>query len=266
MRLRRTFVIATIVALLSVAAVIFVAFSDIGSAKEPTVNGLRVRRYVAYTMLRGPSPAGVGPEAIPWLIKGLDAKDSTIHKLKVEVWKLLPKRWRSKWRNHEPINPRMLRISCARALGMFGPEAVAVVPELIALAKADSSSDVVAFTALAQMAPDSPKARAFLVTSLRDGDDAMKTKVASTFGDTGFTPPEAVPLLVTRLKTFVPPAQGSTLPVNEMSALSVCGPEAAPAAVSRAICPARKTGNRAPGIASDWPGRSSSVAAVAGDT
>src|SRR5687768_7468660 len=105
MRLGRVFVItviAAIVVLLSLGAIILVAFNDVGSSKEPVINGMRVRRYVAYTISSGQSPAGIGPEAIPWLIKGLDAQDSSIHKLKVGVWKRLPKAWQSKWKNHEP--------------------------------------------------------------------------------------------------------------------------------------------------------------------
>ena len=74
--------------LLLAGAVVFIAFSDFGS-KEPVINGMGVRRYVV-TFGLGPSLAELGPDAIPWLIKGLDAKDSALHTAKVRVWKLLP--------------------------------------------------------------------------------------------------------------------------------------------------------------------------------
>ena len=104
------------------------------------------------------------------------------------------------------------------------------MPKLIELAKSDPGLDGVACSVLAQMASDSPQATGFLVASLRDGDGKLKMKVVNAFMNAGFTPPEAVPLLVTRLENSVPPAQGSSLPLNEMSALRASGPEAAPAA------------------------------------
>jgi hypothetical protein len=39
--------ITTIVVLLLLAAVVFVAFTDSGESKEPLINGVHVRRYVA---------------------------------------------------------------------------------------------------------------------------------------------------------------------------------------------------------------------------
>src|SRR5687768_8045273 len=113
MRLRRVFVIVAIVVLLSLTAVVFVAFSDFGASKEPVINGLGVRRYVVTHGL-GPPLAELGPNAIPWLIKGLDQKDSALHTLKVRVWKLLPQKWQFKWRHRAPINPSKLRFACAR--------------------------------------------------------------------------------------------------------------------------------------------------------
>ena len=210
------------------AALVFLAFSDFGS-KEPVIKGMGLRRYVA-TFGLGPPLAELGPDAIPWLIKGLDEKDSALHKVKVKVWKLLPKKLQTKWRNHAPIDSWRLRVTYLRALEMFGPEAVSAVPKLIELAKSDPGLDGVACSTLAHMASDSPQAAGFLVASLRNGDDQLKMKVVNAFVNGGFTPPEAVPLLVARLENYVPMDRRSLVPLNEMSALSVCGPEAAPAA------------------------------------
>ena len=229
MRLRRVFVIPAIVVLLLLAASVFLAFSDFGSSKEPVISGMGVRRHVV-TFGLGPRLAELGPDAIPWLIEGLDAKDSALHKVKVKVWKLLPKKLQTKWTNHAPIDSWRLRVMCLRALEMFGPEAVPAVPKLIELAKSDPGLDGVACSVLAHMASDSPQATGFLVASLRDGDDKLKTKVVNAFMNAGFTPPEAVPLLVGRLANYVPADRRNLLPLTEMSALSVCGPETAPAA------------------------------------
>ena len=91
MGLRRVSVIATVVILLSLLAAVFVAFSDFGSSKEPVIGGMHLRRYVA----QGASPekalAGIGPAAIPWLIKGLDSQDSAFYQFKARVWQLLPR-------------------------------------------------------------------------------------------------------------------------------------------------------------------------------
>ncbi len=233
MRLRRIMVIPAILLLLLLGAIVFVAFSDFEASREPVVAGMGVRRYVVTHGLGRPL-AELGPEAIPWLVKGLDEKDSRLHTLKVHVWKLLPRKLQSKWRNHAPIDSIRLRSSCVRALEMFGPEAVSAVPKLIELAKSDPVLSGVACSALAHMAPDSPQAAGFLVTSLRDGDGMLKMKVVNAFASAGFTPPDAVPLLVARLENYVPVDRRSPLPLNEMSALSVCGSEAAPAALQLA--------------------------------
>ena len=232
MRLGRVFAIAAIVVLLSLAAAVFIAFSDFGSAKEPVISGMRLRRYVAQGGSFEQALARVGQDAIPWLIKGLDARDSAFHKLKSRAWNLLPSGLQFKWRNRAPIHPTTLRINCVRALEMFGPEGVAATPKLMEIARSDPHlfAQAVAFNALAHMASESAEAKAFLLESLRDGDGAVKTKVAGAFYNAHFTPPEAVPLLVARLKNYVPPDQHSPMPLNEMLALSVCRPEEAASA------------------------------------
>ena len=224
------FLIGVIVLLLALAAVMFFAFSEFEATDEPVINGLRVRRYVAsHGSATDMTLPGIGPDAIPWIIKGVEAEDSAFYKLKVRVWKLLPKQLQFKWRYREPINPRTLRVNCARALGLFGPEAVAGVPSLIQFAQSNSNLQTVAFVALTHIAPHSSQARDFLVASLRDGSDAVKRDVVTAFMVTGRTPAEAVPLLVARLENYVPPDPRAPLLHNEMSALSVCGPEAAQA-------------------------------------
>ncbi len=229
MRLRRVFVIAAIVVLLSLLATVFVAFSDFGSSKEPVVNGMRLRRYVAQSGSSEQALARLGPEAIPWLIKGLEARDSAFYTMKARVWKLLPSQWEFKWRHRAPIDPNTLRFNCVRALEMFGPEAAAAVPKLVAMARSDSRSfpKAVVFNALAHMATASPEAKAFLIESLREGDGVVRGMVAGAFFNARFTPPEAVPLLVAQLNNYVPPNEHSPMPFNEMLALSVCRPEEA---------------------------------------
>jgi HEAT repeat protein len=231
MRFRRVFVVATVAILLALAAAVFIAFGDFGSSKEPMINGMRLRRYVA---LGGSGAeqalARTGPDAIPWLIKGLEAEDSALYKFKVRAWKLLPREWQRKWSRRAPIHPATLRFNCVRMLQMYGPEAVAAVPALIRFAKIYTNDNAFAFNALAHMTSDSPEARAFLVGLLRDADGAVKTRVAGAFLNAAFAPPEAGPLLIALVKDYVPPNEHSPTPLNEMMALSVCGPEAAPAA------------------------------------
>src|SRR5688500_15639491 len=93
------FLIGVIVLLLALAAVMFFAFSEFEATDEPVVNGLRVRRYVAsHGSATDMTLPGIGPDAIPWITKGVEAEDSAFYKLKVRVWKLLPKHLQFKWR------------------------------------------------------------------------------------------------------------------------------------------------------------------------
>lgn len=231
MRVRRLLGVTAIIVALFVSAVLFLLFKDFGSSGEPVVNGMRLRRFVA----AGPFEKGlaaIGPDAIPWLIKGLDAEESAFHKVQVRAWKLLPRASQQKWRNRAPIDPTTLRVNCVRALELFGLEAVVAVPKLIEVAstKSNSFARALAFNALARMASDSPRAKALLVESLRNGDTAIKAEVAGAFFNASHTPGEAAPLLIARLENYAAPDADSPVPLNEMLALSVCGSKAAPAA------------------------------------
>src|SRR5688572_19406087 len=98
MRFARILLIGALAVLLVLAAVIFLAFSDVGSAKEPVIDGMRLRRYVAHAGSAEKELARVGADAIPWLIKGLETEDSRLYKFKIQAWKLLPREWQQKWR------------------------------------------------------------------------------------------------------------------------------------------------------------------------
>src|SRR5688572_12859868 len=138
MRFRWLFLVAALAILLALTATVVIGFSEFESPVEPRVNGVPLRRYVVTYWSPSAGELTLGPagaDAIPWLIKGLDAKDSSLYKLKVRVWKLVRKQQQLKWRRHEPINAATLRLNCVRVLEMFGPEAAAAAPKLIEFAE-----------------------------------------------------------------------------------------------------------------------------------
>jgi hypothetical protein len=229
MRFRRVFVVVTLAILLALAAAVFIAFSDFGS--EPVVNGMPLRRYIVYTNSEQ-ALARIGSDAVPWLIKGLDAESLAVYRFKVRLWRFLPAQWQQKWSDRLPIHPRNLRLKCVMALEEFGPEAAAAAPRLIEFARSESNSfpQAAAFNGLAAMAGNSREASAFLIDMLRNGDGPLKRKIAGDFFKANFTPAEAVPLLIARLQNYVPPDEHSPMPFNEMLALSASGPAAASAA------------------------------------
>ena len=120
MRFGRVSLIAVLVIVLALGAAVFLAFSDFGSAKEPVINGMRLRRYVASTGSAEEALARVGADAIPWLIKGIETEEAAFYRFKARVWRLLPSQWQLKWRNRAPIHPAGLRMKCLMALELWG--------------------------------------------------------------------------------------------------------------------------------------------------
>jgi HEAT repeat protein len=175
--------------------------------------------------------AKVGPQAIPWLIKGLEEKDSGIHKVKVWIWRKLSPTQRQKWRNYAPIEARTMRSQCAYGLRLFGPEAVAAVPKLMRMTESDPDTFAryIARSALSPMASRSPEAMAALIRWLREGDSVSRAEVAGFFYSAELAPKEALPLLLAQLENYQQGKLTSDKPLNEMLAISLYGPEAAPA-------------------------------------
>src|SRR5258705_13595603 len=135
--------------------------------KEPTVGGVPLLTWLSINSFSqiDKELAQIGPQAVPWLIKGLEAQDSAINRLKLKLWRKLPNRLKTKWRNYQPINPRELRSNSGYALMLFGPEATQAVPGLIVTARSDPDAFVrqVALSALAQMTRDSRQATVALL-------------------------------------------------------------------------------------------------------
>jgi len=200
---------------------------------EPTVAGMPLRRWVAQAGFSGMEKqlAQVGPQAIPWLVKGLQAEDSRLHRVKVWMWKKLPASQRQKWSKHAPIDGRTLRTQCAYGLRLFGPEAASAAPILIQVAGSDRDAFVrsVAMSALGEMAPQSPAALAALLKWLREGDSVLRSQVALVLYATELAPREALPILLNQVQHYEQGNSTSDKPLNEMLAISRYGPEAAPA-------------------------------------
>jgi HEAT repeat protein len=175
--------------------------------------------------------AQVGPQAVPWLVKGMQTPDSAFYKLKAAAWKTLPRNLQMQWKNHQPIQPAMLRAQCASALRMLGPEGVSAVPELIQAAqtKRDLYVQAVAIQALAETASDSPQAMAALLRFLREGDNLLRSQVVIAYWASDLKPREALPILFTQLEHYERGPSTTDKPLNEMLAISRYGPEASAA-------------------------------------
>ena len=215
-----------------VLAGVSLALLDFGPG-EPKVAGTPLRRWAAQAGFSGMEKplAQVGPEAIPWLIAGLDLQNSGVHEVKVWLWKKLPANLRQNWRKHAPLDARTVRTQCAYGLQLFGPEAVAAAPNLIQVAHSDSDAFVrqVALSALCTMASRSPEAMAALLKWLREGDSVLRSQVAGAFYSAELAPKEALPILLSQLERYEQGNSTSDKPLNEMLAISRYGPEAAPA-------------------------------------
>lgn len=170
--------------------------------------------------------ARIGPEAVPWLIKGLETKDSRFYNVKKSIWRKLPARLQQKWRDYAPVDPATMRTQCAYGLQQFGPEAIEAAPKLIQVAASDSNvfTRQVALSALGAMASRSPDAMQALMRRLREGDSVSRSQVAGVFYWAELAPKAALPIFLAQLENY---QQGN--PLNEMLAISVYGPEAAPA-------------------------------------
>ena len=133
----------------------------------------------------------IGPQAIPFLIKTLRKPDSRLNDLYGSVWPKLP----GIIQKHlpEPCDRASMRDNAARALKLFGPQAAAAAPYLMA-AMADSNKWVrsSAADALGAIGPGARAAVPVLIRYLRDPDPNMRLACLIGLNGAGCDSPEVL--------------------------------------------------------------------------
>lgn len=159
-------------------ALILVGVIYLTASREPTYQGRSVTSWLKtyHQAAAQPGPFGsgtansnlaalraLGPKAVPYLIRGLEKKDSIFAKLYWRLWLKIPTRYQTKV-PPPPLPAFQWRLNAAAALSGMGPDAQPAIPALIqALKTPDWSSQSQFLITLNSLHADTPELKRTLL-------------------------------------------------------------------------------------------------------
>ena len=189
---------------------------------EPTCKGIKISRFIgtAKPLELETALAKVGPEAVPYLIAGLQKRDTPWTKFWSGVWGTLPAGVRQLYANWAPIPTYQIRYNAILGLGAFGPEARSALPSVIKAAEQETDPSVRFFflEAVGAIGRDSPEAQDFFfLRELQSSNRIVRLEAAGAIYSCHLRLGAAVPLLMRDL------TDRKERPYNESLALGVIG-------------------------------------------
>ncbi len=189
---------------------------------EPIVDGAPITRWLE--LGQDHRCVGIPPgRALPYILRGLRARDSVLLHAELALWRCLPVRVRLRWWASGAVDAQTRRFNLLLTLRKLGPAAVKAVPDLIEMVRDPRglNFDSSALAALGSVGSDSDAALAVEVEALRTWHRPADVLALRDFGPRAKA---ALPLIVHALAQ-----PGSDMGLNACLALDAFGPAAAPA-------------------------------------